>query len=209
MAGFSLNLIVGLGNPGSEYAATRHNAGFWFVDELVRRHGGRLKAERRYGGDAGRITVGDCGLWLFKPMNYMNRSGLAVRSICDYLHIPPEHVLVAHDDLDLPPGTARLKLGGGAGGHNGLTDVISHMSDGFWRLRFGIGHPGHRDEVIDYVLERPSAEDRQLIEDAVLRAAGEFPRLLSEGADKVMNRLHTRLATAVEDDEDNEGEPRG
>lgn len=203
MAGLALRMVVGLGNPGPEYAVTRHNAGFWFVDELARRHGGRLKAERRYGGDAGRITVGRNDLWLLKPMTYMNRSGLAIRSICDYLSIPPQQVLVAHDDLDLPPGTVRLKLGGGAGGHNGLSDAISHVGEGFWRLRLGIGHPGSRGDVIDYVLRRAGAEQERLTQEAVLRAADEFPRLLDEGAEKVMNRLHARIAAA--DDEPGDG----
>jgi PTH1 family peptidyl-tRNA hydrolase len=192
MAGLTLRLVVGLGNPGSEYAATRHNAGFWFVDELARRHGLRLKPERRYQGDAARATIEGQDLWFLKPMTYMNGSGLAIRSLCDYLHIPSSEVLVAHDELDLPAGTVRLKLGGGAGGHNGLKDTITHMGDGFWRLRFGIGHPGNRDEVIDYVLRRPSPEDEGLILDSVQLAADHFPRLLTEGAEKVMNRLHTK-----------------
>lgn len=202
MAGLALRVVVGLGNPGPEYVATRHNAGFWFVDELVRRHGGRLKTERRYGGEAGRVTVGSTDLWLLKPMTYMNRSGLSIRSICDYLSVPPEQLLVAHDDLDLPPGAARLKLGGGAGGHNGLTDAISHLGEGFWRLRLGIGHPGSRGDVIDYVLQRAGAEQERLTRDAVARAADELPRLLAEGAEKVMNRLHARVATAETENED-------
>lgn len=202
MTGLPLRLVVGLGNPGSEYAATRHNAGFWFVDELARRHGGRLRSERRYGGDAGRICVGGSDLWLLKPMTYMNRSGLSIRSICDYLSISPQEVLVAHDDLDLPPGTARLKLGGGAGGHNGLSDAISHVGEGFWRLRLGIGHPGSRGDVIDYVLRRAGVEHTRLTEEAVAHAADEFPRLLAEGAERVMNRLHARATTAETEPED-------
>ena len=202
MPGLPLRLVVGLGNPGPEYAATRHNAGFWFVDELARRHGGRLKSERRYGGDTGRITVGRSDLWLLKPMTYMNRSGLAIRSICDYLAIKVGEVLVAHDDLDLPPGTARLKLGGGAGGHNGLSDAISHVGEGFWRLRLGIGHPASRDDVIDYVLRRAGADDERLTLDALARAADEFPRLLEEGAEKTMNRLHARTAASDTEPED-------
>ena len=202
MPGLPIRLVVGLGNPGPEYAATRHNAGFWFVDELARRHDGRLKPERRYGGDAGRITVGGAAVWLLKPMTYMNRSGLSVRSICDYLSIAPQQVLVAHDDLDLPPGTVRLKLGGGAGGHNGLSDTVSHVGEGFWRLRLGIGHPGDRGDVIDYVLRRAGAEHERLTLDAMARAADEFPRLLEEGAEKVMNRLHARVAAAETEPED-------
>jgi len=192
MAGLQLKLIVGLGNPGNDYEATRHNAGFWFVDELAARHGGRLKPERRYHGDVARITVDGNELWLLKPMTYMNRSGLAVRSLCDYLHVPSSAVLVAHDELDLPPGTVRLKSGGGAGGHNGLKDSIAHIGEGFWRLRFGIGHPGDRDAVIDYVLKRPSAADATAIREAIDASVAELPRLFTEGPDKVMNRLHAR-----------------
>jgi PTH1 family peptidyl-tRNA hydrolase len=123
-------------------------------------------------------------------MTYMNRSGQSIRALCDYLQLSSTDVLVAHDELDLPPGVVRLKQGGGAGGHNGLKDSISHLGADFWRLRLGIGHPGNRDEVIDYVLRRPSAADAQSILDAVRLAADEFPRLATDGAEKVMNRLH-------------------
>ena len=198
MPGLSIRLVAGLGNPGPEYAATRHNAGFRFADELARRHGGRLKTERRYGGDAGRITVGGTDLWLLKPMDYMNRSGGPIRALCDYLRIPASEVLVAHDDLDLVPGAVRLKRGGGDGGHNGLADAITHLGEDFWRLRFGIGRPEHRDEVIGYVLQRPAADDEALLATAVRLAADEFPRLLTEGAEKVMNRLHRRSAAGPE-----------
>jgi PTH1 family peptidyl-tRNA hydrolase len=190
-------LVVGLGNPGPEYAATRHNAGFWFVDELARRHDVRLKPERRYGGDAGRVTVAGCDLWLLKPMSYMNRSGTPIRALCDYLQVPANEVLVAHDELDLPPGTVRLKRGGGAGGHNGLKDTITHLGEDFWRLRFGIGRPEHRDEVIGYVLRRAGAAEEEQILASIEAAADEFPRLLAEGAGRVMNRLHTRPAPAA------------
>jgi PTH1 family peptidyl-tRNA hydrolase len=192
MAGLPLRLVAGLGNPGVEHAATRHNAGFWFVDELVRRHDGWLKQEHRYKADAGRVTIAGVELWLLKPMGYMNRSGLAIRSFCDYLQLPGEQVLVVHDELDLPPGVVRLKRGGGAGGHNGLKDVISHMGEDFWRLRIGIGHPGHRDDVIDYVLERAPAVEERLVFEAIELAVAEFPRLLTEGAEKMMNRLHAK-----------------
>ncbi len=190
MAGMALRLIVGLGNPGGEYTATRHNAGFWFVDEIAARHGVRLKPERRYQGDVGRGQVGGVELWLLKPATFMNRSGVAVRALCEYLRIPSAEVLVAHDELDLEPGVVRLKSGGGAGGHNGLKDTISHIGEGFWRLRIGIGHPGDRAEVIDYVLHRAPAGEETLIRTAVCRAADELPALLTEGAERVMNRLH-------------------
>jgi PTH1 family peptidyl-tRNA hydrolase len=204
MAGLLIRLVTGLGNPGPEYEATRHNAGFWFVDELARRHDGRFKAERRYGGDLCRIQVGAADLWLLKPMAYMNRSGTPIRALCDYLQIPSQQVLVAHDDLDLPPGTVRLKRGGGAGGHNGLKDTITHLGEDFWRLRFGIGRPEFRDEVIGYVLQRPMPEEDRLLGDAIGLAADEFPRLLADGAGRVMNRLHSRPAAAEPDagDED-------
>jgi PTH1 family peptidyl-tRNA hydrolase len=195
MPGLPIRLVAGLGNPGTEYASTRHNAGFWFVDELARRHGGRLKPERRYGGDTCRVQVGGADIWLLKPMAYMNRSGSPIRSLCDYLQIPAREVLVAHDDLDLPPGTARLKYGGGAGGHNGLKDTIAHLGEDFWRLRLGIGRPAHRDEVIGYVLQRPSAADEREILEAVHLAADGFPRLLTDGVAKVMSALHARRAT--------------
>jgi len=192
MAGLPLQLVVGLGNPGSEHADTRHNAGFWFIDELARRHEGWLKPEHRYNGDAGRVTVAGVALWLLKPMAYMNRSGLSIRAFCDYLQLPSVQVLVVHDDLDLPPGIARLKQGGGAGGHNGLKDVISHVGEDFWRMRIGIGHPGNRDDVIDYVLKRAPAVEERLIREAVELAVSEFPRLLTDGAEQMMNRLHAK-----------------
>ena len=191
MAGLSLQLVVGLGNPGVEHEDTRHNAGFWFIDELASRHDGRLKAERRYNADVGRVTIADAPLWLMKPMGYMNRSGQSVRSFSEYFQIPSEEVLVVHDELDLPAGVARLKKGGGAGGHNGVKDVIAHFGEDFWRIRVGIGHPGNRDQVIDHVLERASAVEERLMREAIELAIAEFPRLITEGAEKMMNRLHT------------------
>ncbi len=191
MAGLPLQLVVGLGNPGAEHEDTRHNAGFWFVDELARRHDLRLKPERRYNAEAGRGEIAGLPLWFLKPMGYMNRSGQSVRAFCDYLQLPPDQVLIVHDELDLPPGVARLKRGGGAGGHNGMKDVIAHLGADFWRLRIGIGHPGHRELVIGYVLERPGAVEERLMREAIEFAVAEFPRLLTEGAEKMMNRLHT------------------
>jgi len=191
LAGLPLQLVVGLGNPGAEHEDTRHNAGFWFVDEMARRHDLRLKPERRYNAEAGRGEIAGMPLWFLKPMGYMNRSGQSVRAFCDYLQLPSDQLLVVHDELDLPPGVARLKRGGGAGGHNGMKDVIAHLGEDFWRLRIGIGHPGHRELVIGYVLERPSAVEQRLMREAIELAVAEFPRLLTEGAEKMMNRLHT------------------
>jgi PTH1 family peptidyl-tRNA hydrolase len=191
MAGTPLQIVVGLGNPGPEHRLTRHNAGFWFVDALAQSQGAQFRAHSRYQGEVCRVNVGGCELMLLKPLTYMNRSGLAVRSLLDYLKAPVAEMLVVHDELDLPPGIARFKLGGGHGGHNGLRDTIKHCGADFWRLRLGIGHPGDRDEVIDYVLQRAAPED----EDATVRALGEglaaLPVFLEQGSEKAMNRLHS------------------
>jgi PTH1 family peptidyl-tRNA hydrolase len=198
----TIRLIVGLGNPGDDYARTRHNAGFWLVDELAARHGGRFKAERKFGGDLAVVDVDGRELRLFKPMTFMNRSGSAIRAAAAYLKIPAEAILVAHDDLDLAPGVARLKLGGGHGGHNGLRDAIAQLGPGFWRLRLGIGHPGHRAEVIDYVLSRAPREEEDPILDAVRESADVIPVLLGQGDQQAMNRLHRRGPTTAASGED-------
>jgi len=192
MAGLSLKLVVGLGNPGPEHAETRHNAGFWCVDRLAAAVGGSLRPHARYHGEVGRVTLDGRELWLLKPSTYMNRSGLAVRALAEYLRIAPGETLVAHDDLDLAVGAVRLKLGGGPGGHNGVRDVITQIGDGFWRLRLGIGHPGTRQEVIDYVLRRAPAAEQALLDDAIVAGVEAIPRLLTDGAEKVMNSLHRR-----------------
>ena len=197
MAGLSLRLIVGLGNPGPEHADTRHNAGFWFVDRLAADAGGSLRPHARYQGEVGRITVEGQELWLLKPTTYMNRSGLAVRALTEYLRIAPAETLVAHDDLDLAAGVVRLKQGGGPGGHNGLKDLITQIGEGFWRLRFGIGHPQAREEVIDYVLRQAPAAEQALLDAAIVAAAAVVPRLLCDGADKVMNSLHRRAPATL------------
>jgi PTH1 family peptidyl-tRNA hydrolase len=196
VAGLDLKLIVGLGNPGPEHAQTRHNAGFWYVDELARRFGASPRPHARYHGDVARVVVDGREIWLLKPTTYMNRSGMAQRALSDYLKIGPEQTLVAHDELDLPVGAVRLKSGGGAGGHNGLKDVIAHVGDAFWRLRIGIGHPGNRAEVIDYVLRRAPADEQAQIDGAIIAGADAVPELLDRGADFVMNRLHRRVPAA-------------
>jgi PTH1 family peptidyl-tRNA hydrolase len=189
-----LKLIVGLGNPGDRYAQTRHNAGFWLVDELARRHGGTFRRESRHQGELARVRCGDAELWLLKPATFMNLSGGSVASVAGFYRIEPGEILVAHDELDLPPGTVRLKEGGGHGGHNGLRDTIQHLGDRFWRVRIGIGHPGDRNAVVDYVLQRaPAAEDR-LIHQCVEAAADIVPVILEQGPQKAMHRLHTRPA---------------
>ncbi len=196
MAGFPLKLIVGLGNPGDEYARTRHNAGFWFVDELAQRHGGSLRADRRHHGDLARVRIGDAEVILLKPMQYMNRSAGPVGSVADFYKIEPGAILVAHDELDLPVGTVRLKEGGGHGGHNGLRDLIPRIGEGFWRLRIGIGHPGDKAAVVDYVLTRAPAAEDSAIRATVATAADVLPLLVAEGPQKAMHRLHSQPAAA-------------
>jgi peptidyl-tRNA hydrolase, PTH1 family len=192
MTGEPLKLIVGLGNPGTEYARTRHNAGFQFADELARRHGATFRSEPRHRGEVARVRIADTEAWLLKPMSYMNHSGDPVRSVAGFYKVPVESLLVAYDELDFPAGVVRLKQGGGAAGHNGMRDVIGQMGDGFWRLRIGIGHPGDRSQVLDYVLGRPGAADAELIQDAIVAAADIVPVLMQEGAQPAMNRLHGR-----------------
>jgi PTH1 family peptidyl-tRNA hydrolase len=192
MSGLPLRVIVGLGNPGPEHLVTRHNAGFWFVDLLARRHGGEFRDYRKFSGETARITLSEREVILLKPTTYMNRSGLSVRQLSDFYKIAPEEFLVAHDELDLPVGSVRLKQGGGHGGHNGLRDTITHIGETFWRLRLGIGHPGNKADVIDYVLTRaPRAEEDTILE-TVSTAADVMPLLLEQGAERAMTRLHSR-----------------
>jgi PTH1 family peptidyl-tRNA hydrolase len=192
MTGLPLRLIVGLGNPGPEHQATRHNAGFWFVDELARRHGGEFRDYRKYSGETARLNIGGEEIVLLKPTTYMNRSGLSIRQLSQFYKIAPDDILVAHDELDLPVGTVRLKHGGGHGGHNGLRDTVAHIGETFWRLRLGIGHPGNKTDVIDYVLTRAPRSEEDLIMEAVKLAVDCIPLLLEEGAERAMTKLHSR-----------------
>jgi PTH1 family peptidyl-tRNA hydrolase len=192
MPGLPLRIIVGLGNPGPEHQVTRHNVGFWFVDLLARRHGAEFRDYRKYSGETARIAIDGQELILLKPTTYMNRSGLSVRQISDFYKIVPGDILVAHDELDLPVGSVRLKQGGGHGGHNGLRDTIAHIGENFWRLRLGIGHPGNKAEVIDYVLTRAPRVEEDLILEAVNTAADSIPLILEQGAERAMTKLHSR-----------------
>ncbi len=187
-----MRIIVGLGNPGPEHQITRHNVGFWFVDLLARRHGGEFRDYRKYSGETARVAIDGQELILLKPTTYMNRSGLSVRQISDFYKIAPDDILVAHDELDLPVGSVRLKNGGGHGGHNGLRDTIAHIGENFWRLRLGIGHPGNKAEVIDYVLTRAPRVEEELILEAVNTAADSVPLILEQGAERAMTKLHSR-----------------
>jgi PTH1 family peptidyl-tRNA hydrolase len=192
MTGLPLRIIAGLGNPGPEHQVTRHNAGFWFVDLLARRHGGEFRDYRKYSGETARISINGQDLILLKPTTYMNRSGLSVRQLSEFFKIAADGILVAHDELDLPVGTVRLKHGGGHGGHNGLRDTIAHIGETFWRLRLGVGHPGNKTDVIDYVLTRAPRAEEDLILDAVNMAADSIPLLLEQGAERAMTKLHSR-----------------
>lgn len=188
----SVQLIVGLGNPGDKYEQTRHNAGFWFVDEVARQYGVVFRPETKFLGFAARIQSNGLDIWLLKPTTFMNRSGQSIQALAKFYKIPVESILVVHDELDLGVGVAKLKIGGGHGGHNGLRDTIAAMGNTFTRLRLGIDHPGHRDMVVDYVLKAPSKPDRQLIDDAIYEASKVVPELAVGDLQKAMNQLHTK-----------------
>ncbi|MEE8344345.1 MAG: aminoacyl-tRNA hydrolase [Woeseiaceae bacterium] len=186
-----LTAIAGLGNPEERHARTLHNAGFWFVDELARRAGAEFRYEKRFDAEICRIHLSDNDVWLIKPQSYMNLSGGPVRGVLEYYRLAVSDLLVAHDEIDLPPGTVRLKKGGGHGGHNGLRDIIKHTGSDFMRLRIGVGHPGHKDLVTDYVLKRASAEVEQAMRRNIDDAADVVPTLVEDGIDAAMTRLHT------------------
>lgn len=185
-------LVVGLGNPTAKYEKTRHNAGFWFVDELVSSFGGVFKEDRRFQGLVATLRFGSDSLLLLKPMTFMNRSGQSVAVLARYYKIGLEEILVAHDELDFAPGVVRLKCGGGHGGHNGLRDLIDQLGGGgFCRIRIGIGHPGNRDDVVPYVLGNPGVGERELIDGAISRVIELFPAILRGELGAVTTRLHT------------------
>ena len=188
----TVHLIVGLGNPGQRYAQTRHNAGFWFADRLASHYGATFQRAARFHGELAQIQS-DARCWLLKPATYMNRSGQSLAAMARYYRYGPEHILVAHDDLDLPPGTVRLKRGGGHGGHNGLRDIMAQYgARDFLRLRIGIGHPGSSDQVTDYVLSRAARDDEALIDEAIDEAVKVVPRILEGELERAMHVLHSR-----------------
>ena len=195
-SGWPLRIVAGLGNPGPEHLVTRHNSGFWFVDLLARRHGGEFRDYRKFSGETARITVSGRELILLKPTTYMNRSGLSIRQLSDFFKVAPEHILVAHDELDLSVGVVKLKHGGGHGGHNGLRDTITHVGENFWRLRIGIGHPGNKTDVLDYVLNRAPRIEEDMILESVNSAADCLPLMLEQGAERAMTKLHSRAGKA-------------
>ncbi|UKA25987.1 aminoacyl-tRNA hydrolase [Photobacterium damselae subsp. damselae] len=189
----NIRLLVGLANPGQEYAKTRHNAGAWVVEELARVHNVTLREDAKYFGLTGRITTNGQDLRLLIPTTFMNLSGKSVAALAKFFQIQPEEILVAHDELDLPPGVAKFKKGGGHGGHNGLRDIISKMGNNkdFYRLRIGIGHPGDKNKVAGFVLGKAPAKEQELINAAVDEAVRCMDILLKDGLSKAQNRLHS------------------
>jgi peptidyl-tRNA hydrolase, PTH1 family len=186
-----MRLVVGLGNPGREYEATRHNAGFWWVENLAQAKGVRLHAESKFFGRVGRLAKDGRDCWLLLPQTFVNLSGRAVQSLASFYKIEPAQILVVHDELDLEPGVARLKKGGGVAGHNGLKDIAAVLGPDFWRLRLGIGHPGDRAEVTNYVLRPPRQEEADLISGAIERSLTVWPLILADETERAMHRLHT------------------
>ena len=197
MPSSGLKLVAGLGNPGAGYADTRHNAGFWFADRVAAAFGASFKAQSRFGGEVAEVAVGGDRLLVLKPQSFMNKSGGPTQSLAAYYRIEPQQILVAHDELDLPPGTVRLKRGGGHGGHNGLRDLHRCLGADYARLRIGIGHPGTKDQVLDYVLGRPSRADDGAIRDDVDDGLRALETVLRDGWDAAMKQLHTNQDAAA------------
>ncbi len=186
-------LVVGLGNPGAEYTGTRHNAGFWFCEQLADKLGIRFSHESRFHGFV--ANARELGIWLLMPQTYMNRSGQAVGALARFYRIAPAEILVVHDELDIPPGQLRLKFGGGLGGHNGLKDTSAHLgTNDYWRLRVGIGHPGDRNEVANYVLKPARREEQAQIDEALERALSVWPTIVRGDWNAASTRLNARPA---------------
>jgi PTH1 family peptidyl-tRNA hydrolase len=183
--------IIGLGNPGAEYEYTRHNAGFWFVDRLADAGRAQFRVETKFQGVLAKVRIGGADLLLLKPATFMNRSGQAAQALAAFYKFAPEEILIAHDELDLPAGTARLKRGGGHGGHNGLRSLHQHLGENYARLRIGIGHPGNKDLVLDYVLGRPSQADARAIDEVLARAQAAMDLMMTTSWSKASQLLHT------------------
>ncbi|OIN90890.1 MAG: aminoacyl-tRNA hydrolase [Comamonadaceae bacterium CG1_02_60_18] len=187
-----IRLLVGLGNPGPDYAGTRHNAGFWWLDAVARQLNVSLQMDKAYQGLVARTTFQGHPLWLLQPQTFMNLSGHSVAALARFFKIEPQDILVAHDELDIAPGEAKLKLGGGHAGHNGLRDLHAQLgTDQYWRLRIGVGHPGNKAEVIHWVLKKPSPDHRIAIEQTIDRAAGALPYLLADDMAQATRLIHT------------------
>jgi PTH1 family peptidyl-tRNA hydrolase len=190
-----IKLLVGLGNPGPQYEDTRHNAGFWWIDGAARALGVRLAADRAFQGLAGRGTHAGQSVWLLQPQTFMNLSGRSVSALARFFKIEPQEILVVHDELDLPPGQMKLKFGGGHAGHNGLRDIHAQLgSPEYWRLRLGIGHPGVKSEVADYVLRKPPAAEREAIERSIEASLRQLAPLIEGRMEEAMKTLHAKPA---------------
>ena len=188
-----IRLLVGLGNPGPEYDDTRHNAGFWWIDAVARKLNASLVADRSYHGLVARVNRPAGPLWLLEPQTYMNLSGKSVAALARFFKIAPDEILVAHDELDIPPGALKMKLGGGHAGHNGLRDIHAQLGTAdYWRLRLGIGHPGVKAEVVNYVLRKPSPEHREAIQQCIARSLDALPLLLDGEMERAMMKLHAK-----------------
>jgi PTH1 family peptidyl-tRNA hydrolase len=188
----AISLIVGLGNPGPEYAETRHNAGFRFLDALLAGSGEMTRSESRFNAEVARLHIAGRDVWLLAPQTYMNHSGEAVVKFAHYYKIAPAAILVVHDEIDIPPGAVRVKFGGGDGGHNGLKDVTAQLGTAdYARLRIGVGHPGAASQVVSYVLKRAPAAEQELIDSAIARARNHIDEIVQGQLEKVMNVLHT------------------
>jgi len=188
----NLSIIAGLGKPEDKYERTLHNAGFWFVEAVARKYGGQFRYEKKFDAECCRVNIQGEEVWLVKPQSYMNLSGGSVRAVMDYYRLNARHLLVAHDEIDLPPGTVRLKKGGGHGGHNGIRDVIQHCGADFMRLRLGVGHPGEKTRVTGYVLKRGSADVERAVESNVDDALAVLPLLIDDGLNAATKALHTK-----------------
>lgn len=188
-----IQLFVGLGNPGAQYVSTRHNAGFWWIDQIASDTACRLSNESKFFGDAGRFKSGEREAWLLKPATFMNASGRAVAALAKFYKIPPEAIMVIHDELDLPAGSIKLKKGGGHGGHNGLKDIVACLgTNDFWRLRIGIDHPGDRNAVVGYVLTPPLRDEQRSIDEAIDASTIVLPSLVEGRMEDAMLKLHTK-----------------
>ncbi len=189
----SISLLVGFGNPGAQYEKTRHNAGFWLLDKIADQHRIHFRLESKFHGEICRLNLNGQECWLLKPTTFMNLSGQAVNALAQFYKISPAQILIAHDELDLEVGIVRLKRGGGHGGHNGLRDTVKHLgTSDFARIRIGIGHPGQREQVVNHVLNQPSATERNAIDDSLTRITDLLPQILTSGFDKAMQQLNTK-----------------
>ena len=196
-AQYRIRLIAGLGNPEEKHVQTRHNAGFWFADAVAEQRGAVFRYQERFKGEVAHFSFEDEKIWLLKPSTYMNRSGQSLYAFAQFYKISVQQLLVAHDEIDLPNGSARIKCAGGHGGHNGLRSTFDHLGPDFLRLRLGVGHPGHKDDVTDYVLKRPGAQERREIEAAIDRASDALDELLRGDVEAAMRQLHSRAPHGV------------